>query len=144
LPGLGERNNEHALLAILQSLSQRYGEAQYFATHRVVDYHVWTKYAYGSETRAFAYLGERGETLVDRGEKTPGEVELGYDYYNEKSPLAETDEYWQREDLCYPRESHVMEVAGKWSINPTLLDESDADPATGFVGDYVKGSSASS
>lgn len=140
LPSLGERNHEQALITLMQTLSREFGEAQHFATHRVVEFHAWARYVHGSEVRAFAYLGERGETLVDRGPKTPGEIELNYNYFDERSPLVETEDYWGRDDLTYPDEQHVMEVAGKWSINPTLLNESDAEPATGWVGDFPRSS----
>lgn len=136
LASLGDRN-EASLISLLQSLSQQFGEAHYFGTHRVVDYHAWARYVNGAEIRAYAYLGERGQTLVDRGAKTPGEIELNYQYFDERLPLAETDGYWDREDLTYPSESHVMEVAGKWSLNPTLLDENDSEPSTGWVGDIL-------
>jgi hypothetical protein len=137
LPSLGEHNHEQAFKNLMQSLSREFGEAQHFATHRVVEFHAWARYANGAEVRAFAYLGERGETLVDRGARTPGEVELNYNYFDERSPLIDTEVYWGRGDLTYPDEQQVMEVAGKWSVNPTLLDESCAEPGTGWVGDCV-------
>lgn len=134
LPELGRDSDSAEWTSLLQSLSEKFSDVQYFGTHRVVDYHAWARFKDGREERAFAYLGEAGETLVDRGSRTPGEIQLGYHYFNEQSPQAESDAYWEREDLCYPDEEHVMEVAGKWSVNPNLLEDLDAPVGVGWIG----------
>ncbi|QDT43744.1 hypothetical protein Pan241w_38480 [Gimesia alba] len=136
LPGLGSETEPDHLTQLLSSLSLKFGEVQYFSTHRVVGYHAWGRFANGTETRAFAYLGERGEILADRGE-SDSEAELGYKYFDPDSPDADSDSYWEREDLCYPDEEHVMEVAGQWSVNPTTLEDLDLPPSVGWIGNLV-------
>jgi len=126
------------LSSLLCALSVRFGEAQYFGTHRVVEYHAWARYVNGQETRAFAYLGERGEYLADRGDKTGSELELGYDYFHPDHPDAKTDEYWDREDLLHVDEDHVMELAEKWSLNPLTLDSFSMNEGVGWIGQYRK------
>lgn len=142
LPELPEEDRTDELTPLLASLSERFGEAQYFGTHRVVDYHAWALFTNGREVRAFAYLGERGEYLANRGDETDGESELGYDYFNPDAPDAESETYWERDDLCYPDEEHVMEVAGKWSVNPQTLEDLGLPNGTGWIGQYNSSQSA--
>lgn len=70
---------------------------------------------------AYAFLGERGETQADRGEQTREEMDLGFAFFNERSPEASKDDYWEREDLTYPSEENVMAIAGRWSVDPSQL-----------------------
>lgn len=123
---------------LLRRLSERLGEVQYFGTHRVVEYHAWARFIEGAEVRTFAFLGERAEVLADRGEKSAGECELGYDYFVTNAPEAESDSYWEREDLCFPTEDHVMEVAGKWSINPDTLEDLGLPLSAGWIGTLIR------
>lgn len=134
LPELGHDPDTEEWTFLLQSLSDKYRDVQYFGTHRVVGYNAWARFIDGTEQRAFAYLGESGATLVDRGSRTLGESELGYKYFDPDSPDAETEAYWEREDLCYPDEEHVMEVAGKWSVNPTTLESKELSLGVGWIG----------
>lgn len=133
-------NSEDEWSELLCRLSNQFDDVQYFGTHRVVEFHAWARFMNGNEIRAYAYLGERGETLVDRGEKTTGELDLGYNYFVPESQEAESDSYWEREDLCYPDEDHVMEVAGKWSIDPNTLEDVGLPHGVGWIGNLVRSS----
>ncbi|QDV51852.1 hypothetical protein [Gimesia fumaroli] len=137
LPELGKEPEPDGLTPLLTILSQEFGEVQYFGTHRVVEYHAWSRYINGSEIRAFAYLGESDEILANRGADTEEEEELGYEYFDPDSPDADSDSYWEREDLCYPDETHVMEVAGLWSVNPTALEDLELPNSAGWIGNLV-------
>lgn len=134
LPSLGYNPDTEEWLSLMRSLSEKFGAAQYFGSHRIVGFFAWARFANGTEERAFAYLGESGETLVDRGPKTAGELELGYNYFDSNSPDAKDDGYWERDDLCYPDEDHVLEIAGKWSINPSEIENKDQPLAVGWIG----------
>lgn len=92
----------------ITELSALFGEVQAFASHRVIEYHHWMVARRGSLVRAFAYIGESGEVLTTTGEITA--VEQSY-------PWADLDTLdWT------PDESHVMEVAAAWSVDPTDID----------------------
>ena len=135
LPELGcDEESLRKWSTLTQSLAERFDDVQYFATHRIVDYHAWARLIQGKERRAFAYLGERGETLVDRGTQTAAEEELGHAFFDERSPEAESDAYWEREDLAFPDEENVTQVAGKWSIDPTTLGSPDDPLSVGWIG----------
>ncbi|MEO6277524.1 hypothetical protein [Roseateles sp.] len=106
-------------------------EAQFFASHRVVELHAWGRAALGQLDRAYCYCGHSGETSVDAGNQTTQEVQLGHSFYDSSSPEARTDAYWERDDLRFANEEDVMEVAGLWSVNPQSLE----DLREGFLAD---------
>ncbi len=104
---------------ILKILSKEFHEAQFFCTHRVVEYHCWIKAVGGIISRAYSYLGESGENISIEGK--PTEFEKKYHFINSFSKEAEDSNYYEREDLVYPDESMVMKIAGNWSVDPTTL-----------------------
>src|SRR5262249_8783890 len=65
-------------VALLEDLSRRFGEVQYFTTHRVVELHAWAKAIKGRIIRGYCWVGERGEIIMDVGGLTPEEEELGF------------------------------------------------------------------
>jgi hypothetical protein len=109
-----------SVLPILTRLSDTFGEAQYFATHRVPEAHCWALARVGKLIRAFGYVGERGEITWKAGKPTKAELAL------DKGAL----------EFPGPDESHVMEVAGAWSVNPCELESNFTEPGLGRVGDF--------
>ncbi len=117
---------EQQLVPFLCNLSRQLQTVvQCFQTHRVVEAHTWGWAESGNLMRLYGYLGERGETLFDIGGQTDAEASLGFRFFDERSPEASDPkvDYWAREDLTFPNEDHVMQLAGKWSIDPTTLEE---------------------
>jgi hypothetical protein len=110
-------------LPFLEGLSERFGDVQYFGTHRVVDYHAWATAVDGRVVRAYGWLGERGEVLLDVGPKTVEEEELAFRFVDRTT----ADGDWT--GLEMPDEEDVMRIAGRWSINP---QEVDAYPSVGI------------
>ena len=117
----GDSPREEVIDPLLE-LSSKFGAALVFASHRVVDYHLWAKAVGGSLVRGYAYLGESGKTLWDEGPMTPEERALGFAFFDERSPEAESESYWERGDLDFPTEMNVMDVARAWSVSPHDLD----------------------
>lgn len=117
----GQLEYINKLEKILNILSSEFGEAQSFGTYRVVEYHHWIKSINGKITRTYSYIGESGENIKVFGELT--EPEIGLNLINTFSKEAESDKYWEREDLVYADEELVMKIAENWSINPTKLTE---------------------
>lgn len=93
-----------ALMALLTELSREFGEALYFATYRIVEYHAWARAREGRVVRAFAYLGESGEVLLNQGRPTAAEIEAGLE------PDA-VDEWTPDDDT-------VFAIARAWGIDP--------------------------
>ncbi len=108
------------------AISERLGgEVQYFGSHRVVDYHAWCRADRGTIARAYAYVGDAGETLAVIGDPSEEELELGLDFRDTRTM---TDADWEAlseedHDVAFPDEDHVMQIAGAWSVDPTGLPE---------------------
>lgn len=136
LPPGGKDARAEVLPALLE-LSRTFGAALVFATHRVVDYHLWAKATSGTLIRGYGYVGESGTTFWDDGALTPEEQKLGFAFFDERCSDAEHDSYWEREDLSYPRETNVMAIARIWSISPSdLSNYKPAQRVLGFLGSH--------
>jgi hypothetical protein len=133
LPKAGLKGSPDRLTRLLARLSRRFGEAQYFETHRVADYHAWAKAQHGQVVRAFAYSGETGAALWNIGPQTPEEIALGFNFFEETSPEAAGAGSWQRTDRRYPNEESVLAVARRWSVD-TSFSGGPYSPDVGVVG----------
>ncbi|PBQ30636.1 hypothetical protein CNR22_02225 [Sphingobacteriaceae bacterium] len=117
---------------LLKTLSGEFGEAQFFSTHRVVEFHCWMKAVNGNMERLYSYIGESGETIAYEGKPTA--IEEQFNLINTLSEEAQQKDYFGREDLTYPDEELVMLVARDWSIDPTQLDERKEPTEPGLMG----------
>jgi hypothetical protein len=107
-------------------LSKEFGEAQYFITHRTVDYHLWMKAVNGSGIRAFGF-GE-GENVIIEGD--PADFAARLDNAEEVSQKKFTIV----QNFTNPGEQTVMDIAGKWSVDPSMLsDRNDLEPGLGIL-----------
>ena len=133
LPAPESTDDVQEVKKMLAALSLVFGEAQLFSTHRVVEYHCWMRAVEGEVKRVYAFSGEAGENIVIEGRAT--RIENQYKLVDTLSEESDQDNYFDREDLTWPDEELVMEIAGDWSIDPTKLDElKDTQPALGLVG----------
>jgi hypothetical protein len=118
---------------ILQTLSKEFGEAQFFCTHRVTEYHCWIKATNGQVERVYSYLGESGENVAVEGQ--PTEFERTLKLANTFSDEAKDEKYFERENLVWADEELLMQVAEHWSIDPTKFDQrKDIAPSLGLLG----------
>jgi hypothetical protein len=138
LPSFDTDERTREFLAFIGQVATFFPEFYYFGTHRVVEFHGWVKVAGGKIERAYAYLGERGETLYDSGKKTPEEIALGFAFFDERSPEAAAKDYYEREDLRFPGEEDVMKISAAWTINTQTLDQR-TEKGTGYLGRYAVG-----
>lgn len=120
---------------LMTQVSLRFGEAQFFATHRVSNYTAWARYFNGEENRLFA---QADEPIYNLGKAFPDEAELVSQFFDPTSPDATKTGYWSREDLRFPEEDDVFAVARLWSVDPLELESSDFPPSLGLVGDAPK------
>lgn len=156
MPDLGAAGADNPLETI-KRLSSRFGEACYFGSHRVVDYYAWAKAVNGELIRAYSYVGESDEVLVDEGAPTAEERDNGlifagaddeyeyvdeYDDNNDDTDAGEDDsgdgadgeeEYDEESYVYVPCEDDVISIAGLWTISPFLEDE-DYERGTGIAG----------
>lgn len=119
--------------ALLTRASHLAEEAQFFATHRVVEFHCWMKAQAGTLVRAYAYLGDHNEVTQDIGPRTTDEP----DGLLTTATLALLEE---DEDLMpvYPDEELVMTIAAAWSIDPNAPTLDNELPALGVLGTIAR------
>jgi hypothetical protein len=116
-------------IPLMQDWSRRLGEVQYFCTHRVVEYHGWVEAIGGEIVRGYAFTGERSELVMDLGELTPDERELGFAAFIDRRSIKRED--W--DDVRFPVEDDVMGIAGRWSIDPREIGAYDPE-GPGYLG----------
>ncbi|MBD3917212.1 hypothetical protein H8B09_00480 [Paenibacillus sp. PR3] len=128
MPALGEKHEEDvrqaAPIKTIISLSQTFGEAYYYGSHRIVSYYAWAKAMNGELVRAYGYLGESGEILADVGALTEEESQLHMQFGD---PVTDEDAKW-------PNEEDVIAIAAAWTVNPLTQQ---AGLGTGYVGRLV-------
>lgn len=113
------------------ALSQQFGEAQLFASMRVSSVYVWARARNGKLVRRFYDAdGQHQET----GQPTDEERAMGLNFFNLSSPEAKDSKYWERKDLVYLDEQHVLQMASRWSVDPSKLDQRGLAPAMGLIG----------
>jgi hypothetical protein len=133
LPEASQPPSRQGLTRWLTQLSQRFGEAEYFGSNRVVECQAWARARQGQLMRAYAYLSKSGATLWNVGPKTPEELALGLNFFDETSPEASAEGYWQRSDLRYPNEKDVLAIARRWSVD-TSFSGGPYSPGVGVAG----------
>ena len=138
LPSFDTPERTRAFLAYLDKIAASFPAFYYFGTHRVVEFNGWVKVAGGKIERAYAYLGERGETLYESGQKTPDEIAFGFAFFDERSPEAASKGYYERKDLRFPNEEDVMKISSAWTINTQTLDKR-TEKGTGYLAKVSQG-----
>ena len=120
---------------ILTLLSSEFGEAQYFCTEHITEYHCWMKAKEGEITRVYSYLGETGENIVVEGKPTKYEKKLNLG--NTLIEGEKDEDASEKEDQAFPNEATVMKIAEHWSIDPSkLAKRTDIPPSLGLTGKY--------
>jgi len=116
---------------LLERLSREFRDAQFFCTHRDVQLHVWARARQGKLVRGYGWLGGKGVILWDEGGQTKEERDLGFRFFDGRSPAVEQTE---NKNDTLPDEGCVMQLASLWSIDPTTLDEQFKEPVKGLLG----------
>ncbi len=118
---------------LINKVSAVFDEAQLYVSYRVSDYYLWAISKNGELKRMYGYIGGGGINLVIEGELS--EIEKKYNFVNTFSEEAKNDSYFEREDIDFPDEDIVMEIAGAWGINPGELEErTDIKKELGIIG----------
>jgi hypothetical protein len=113
-------------------LSRQFGEAHLFASMRISNAYVWARARNGKlERRFYDVDGQHNET----GEVTEEEKSLGLEFFEGSSPESKAPGYWARKDSVFVGEEHVLQVAGRWSVDPSKLDQMGLLPAQGLIGE---------
>jgi hypothetical protein len=112
----------------LRTLGTRLGDVQYFVTDRIGEYHAWAKVESGELTRAYCYIGERGDVPLHIGEPTDVERELGVGQRWLEDGWQDWQEpQWDAWNAAMPGEADVMRIAQSWSICPLDIPDDTVD-----------------
>ena len=146
---------------LFSRLMKRFEDVQFFGSHRVVDFVAWARALNGKPLRMFAYAGGGDWVLANVGEQTPEEAKLGLANLSGLSPRDAGDEMSRIADeqdaeasrlvanglspreararirqngpKPFPDETHVVELAGLWSVDPLGLPDHDHSLSLGPV-----------
>lgn len=115
---------------LLVDLGGRFVEVQYFMAFPPVDFFAWARMIDGAIVRAFA-IGDEG-VIWSKGKTTKEERALGLRLFELRGVRD------RRGDaggplILHPTEEHVMQVARKWSLDPTRLSDKSAPAGLGIV-----------
>lgn len=111
--------NHLAIDKLLQSLSQTFGQAHYFASYRNLDIYAWGKYINGICQRLYIDIFAEEAIRIDIGEKESIEYEFQFHIDTLLYPPRgdEEDEYFTA------NQEDVISMANLWSVSPTDLSK---------------------
>jgi hypothetical protein len=115
---------------LLLDLGREFIEVQYFYTFPQVDIFAWARVIDGKLVRAFA-VGEDG-IIWNKGKPTKDEKSLGLKLFELRGVRGRKGDAGG-ELILHPTEEHVMKLATRWSMDPTLLDSAAYPASSGHV-----------
>lgn len=130
LPSPASRRFVDKSLPLLLGLSERFVEVQYFAGFPDIDFYAWARVIEGRLIRAFA-INDEG-TVWNKGRPTAEEKAMGLKLFEVRG-MRERRGDAGGEMVMYPTEEHLMQLAQKWSLDPTHLNGFSADAALGVI-----------
>lgn len=113
----------------LTNLSHKLGHVQFFKANRVLGHHAWVRVEGGKVVRAYAWAGK---TLWNQGAPTRAEAEFGlrcFEYF--EMP----EETFEQSEIATSNVEKVSSLAGRWSLDPSTLDEHLFEHAYGIAGE---------
>lgn len=116
---------------LLGRLGRRFVEVQYFFAYPPIDVFAWARLLEGRVLRAFA-ITDSG-VVWNRGRATREERALGLKLFDFRGVRGRKGDAGG-EIILYPTEEHVLSLAGRWSLDPTLLEGADVPgPGLGYI-----------
>ena len=101
-----------------ERLVDSFPEVLLFGTHRISDYHYWTKYV---DSKVVMQTYQSVEAILSL---TPEELALGF----ERFPRADRESGW------FPGEEDVLDIAAAWGVDPRFQRKT-YPPSVGWVCD---------
>jgi hypothetical protein len=130
LPQPASRRLVDKTTPLLMALADRFVEVQYFTSYPQVDFFAWARVIEGRMIRAFA-INDEG-IVWNRGRPTKEEKALGLKLLDVRGVKGRKGDAGE-EIVIYPTEQHMMQLAAKWSLDPTRLSAGEAAAALGVV-----------
>lgn len=118
-------------IPLLLDLGSQFIEVQYYLAYPALDCFAWARVIDGRIVRAYA-INDEG-IVWNKGKATKEEKTLGIKLYEVRGVKKRKGDA-EGELVLYPTEQHVMQLAGKWSLDPTRLETMMVKPAQGVIG----------
>jgi hypothetical protein len=134
LPGATLAEPRRGLWELLERLSARFGDAQFYQFNRTITANAWARAEKGNMTRAYMIMANDDELIWNDGAITEGERAAGvvYGESGRKGKLPPGPE--GERDVCLMEEAVEM-IAAKWSsLDLDTIDKRDLPPSTGIIG----------
>lgn len=116
---------------LLLDLGSQFIEVQYYLAYPALDYYGWARVIDGKLIRAYAITDEG--PVWNKGKPGKEEKTLGIKLYEVRGVKRRKGDAGG-ELILYPTEGHVMQLAGKWSLDPSRLEGMAVGPARGYIG----------
>jgi hypothetical protein len=116
---------------LLLELSRQFPDVQYFFSYPLIDYYAWARVVDAKIVRAFA-IGDDG-VICNKGRPTREERAMGLRLFELRGVRERCGDAGGA-IILYPTERHLMELAARWSLDPTALDAAKLPMAVGYVG----------
>ena len=127
---MGRRFTDKASQLLL-GLGADFVEVQYFFSYPAIDFFAWARMIEGKLIRAFA-IGDDG-VVWNKGRPTKEEKAMGLKLFELRGVRGRRGDAGG-EIILYPTEQHMMQLAGKWSLDPTELERTEMQPGLGWIG----------
>ncbi len=137
--GLPRGDSKESLVKIknvLDQLSNKFDEAQFFGSHRGVGYSCWAKSTKGKMDRVYACFDESDPNIEIFGEKT--DIEMEYDLMEASLQEINYIDDFGAEKWFFPDEELVMTIASHWSVDPTKLGDRTDIQGPGILGSKME------
>ncbi len=115
---------------LLLDLGSQFIEVQYFLSFPALDYFAWARIIDGKLVRAYAITDEG--PVWNKGKPGKEEKTLGIKLYEVRGVKQRKGD-GGGELILYPTERHVMQMAAKWSLDPTRLEGIAVGTAHGYI-----------
>jgi hypothetical protein len=117
--------------ALILDLGVHFIEVQYYLAYPAFDCFAWARVVNGKLLRAYA-VNDEG-VVWNKGRTSKEERTLGVKLYEVRGVKTRQGDAGG-ELVMYPTEQHVLQVAGKWGLDPSKLDTTTATgPAQGLI-----------
>ncbi|HVZ73893.1 MAG TPA: hypothetical protein VHJ20_16050 [Polyangia bacterium] len=123
-PDAGGGGHEDSATPMLEQLSKRFGEVQYFGSYDEIGWSAWARFRDGTPVRKFSFLGAQDVVLWNEGAPTPEEHELGLAFGKQRAAT----------DGGGLDATSVFAVARKWSVDPAAIQSRHLGPSLGVSG----------
>jgi len=118
-------------IPLLLDLGSHFIEVQYYLAYPALDCFAWARVIDGRLIRAYA-INDEG-VVWNKGKPSKEEKTLGIKLYEVRGVKKRKGDA-EAELILYPTEQHLMQLAGKWSLDPTRLETMAVGPAHGVIG----------